>query len=353
MPSIINFFLPALIAFAATYGIGKILLKPAFARYFIEEPGGNKLHRNPVPASGGIALFIGILFTALLFEGSLLFQNYFYILLAFVLLFLLGLIDDLKPLGWMVKLGAQLILIIGVVLLADLRIESVLLDYSFFKIPYTSSVFLSICVLIFFINAFNFIDGIDGLATTVALLFILGLMYFRIPFSPIFLMCTGAGLFAFRRLNKSPAKIFMGDSGSLSIGFLCATLFILFCEGDVHVSSTNLYTDQLRLPIALTLFWYPIFDTLRVLIIRLSSGKSLFKRDKKHSYSLLLRVGYSHNQIVIVVVVLTICQLAICLLVAPRVGLIYYFMFQVVIWLGLHGMLLYIVQNHKKISNNS
>ncbi|MFI8379008.1 glycosyltransferase family 4 protein [Leeuwenhoekiella sp. NPDC079379] len=342
------FLLPALIAFAMTFAIGQLLCKPFFAQYFLAETGGEKLHKTAVPASGGIALFFGIFCTALAFEGDYLIRNHLYLLLGFSAMFLLGLVDDLKSLGWLPKLFFQILIISLVVIFADLRLQSVLLEHSFFQIPYYISVILSIVLLTFFTNAFNFIDGIDGLATTVALLFILGLLYFQIPFSSVFLMCVGAALFGFRRINKEPAALFMGDSGSLFLGFLCAAFLIIFIEADLTASNTRLESYQQRLPIIVALFWYPIFDTIRVLIIRILSGTSVFKRDRLHSYSLLLRVGYSHTQIVILVVFLTLIQVAAVLFIEPKIGLTVFFLLQIVFWLLLHLFLNLLIKNFKR-----
>ncbi|MGO4911649.1 glycosyltransferase family 4 protein [Leeuwenhoekiella sp. W20_SRS_FM14] len=348
----ILFFLPALLAFALTFALGKLLCKPVFARYFIVETGGKKLHKTAVPASGGIALFFGIFCTALAFEGDYLIRNHLYLILGVSALFVLGLVDDLKSLGWLPKLIFQVLIISIVVVCADLRLQSVLLEHSFFQIPYYASVILSILLLTFLTNAFNFIDGIDGLATTVALLFILGLLYFQIPFSSVFLMCVGAALFGFRRINKEPAAIFMGDSGSLFLGFLCAAFLITFIEADLSVSNIRLNSYQQRLPVVIALFWYPIFDTLRVLVLRVISGVSIFKRDKLHSYSLLLRLGYGHRQIVILVVMLTLVQVVGVLFIEPKIGLAVFFIVQVVFWLVLNLFLDNLIKRFKRRNLN-
>ncbi|MDP5043503.1 MAG: hypothetical protein NWQ06_00820, partial [Leeuwenhoekiella sp.] len=107
----ILFFLPALVAFALTFALGKLLCKPVFARYFIVETGGKKLHKTAVPASGGIALFFGIFCTAFAFEGDYLIRNHLYLILGVSALFVLGLVDDLKSLGWLPKLIFQILII--------------------------------------------------------------------------------------------------------------------------------------------------------------------------------------------------------------------------------------------------
>ena len=321
---------------------------PKFSSYFVDHTGGKKLHKKATPASGGIALFTGIFSTALIFDGSYLILNHIYLLIGFAAMFLLGLVDDLKPIGWRSKLVIQFAIILFVVLPGDLRLESVMYEQSFYRMPYYLSTSVSIFILLFLTNAFNFIDGVDGLATTVALLFFLGLLYFQTPFSGIFLMCAAAGLFAFRRFNKEPAQLFMGDSGSLLLGFMCAVFCIVFLEADLAISNIRLQSYQQRLPVITTLFWYPIFDTVRVLLLRLYKRKPLFKRDKLHSYSALLRLGYTHTQIVSFVFLITLVLLGGVLFMEPLIGLWFFLILQVMLLVALHVYLDFLIRNFKK-----
>ena len=348
MPQLLLYFLPALLAFAITFAVAKLLCQPKLSSYFIDDTGGKKLHKKAIPASGGIALFIGIVITALIFEGSFLIQNHLYVIIGFAAMFLLGLVDDLKPLGWRSKLALQFAIIFFVVLIGDLRLESVILEHSFYQMPYYISASISIFLLLFLTNAFNFIDGVDGLATTVALLFFLGLLYFQTPFSRIFLMCAAASLFAFRRFNKEPAQLFMGDSGSLFLGFMCAVLCILFLEADLVISNIRVQSYQQRLPVMTVLFWYPVFDTARVLLLRLYKRKPLFKRDKLHSYSALLRLGYSHTQIVSLIFLVTLILLGGVLFLEPIIGLWFFLILQIMVLLALHIYLDVQIRNFKK-----
>ena len=351
VPQLLLYFLPPLFAFILTFAVARLLCMPRFAKYFNDKTGGKKLHIKATPASGGIAVFTGLFTAALIFDGSYLVQNYIFILLGFVAMFLLGLVDDLHPLGWRSKLMLQFAIISFIVLMGDLRLESVMLEHSFYRMPYYLSTGISILLILFLTNAFNFIDGVDGLATTVALLFFLGLLFFQTPFSGVFLMCGAAALFAFRRFNIEPAQLFMGDSGSLFLGLMCAVFCILFLEADLSTANVRLQSYQQRLPVMTTLFWYPVFDTVRVLFLRLYKRKSLFKRDKRHSYSVLLRVGYTHTQIVTLVFVLTGIQLAGVLLLEPVIGLLIFLILQILLWIGLHVYLNFQIKNFKKNSN--
>ena len=131
MSPLVLYILPAVAAFLTSFMVGRLLCTQKLAAYFIDNVGGKKLHQNAVPASGGIALVLGVMIPVLIFDRELIYGTYFYFLIGATGLFLLGLIDDLKPLGWLLKLVLQIVIITAVVVLGDLRLESVLLEHSF------------------------------------------------------------------------------------------------------------------------------------------------------------------------------------------------------------------------------
>ena len=350
MSPLVLYILPAVVAFLTSFMVGRLLCTQKLAAHFIDNISGKKLHQNAVPASGGIALVLGVVIPVLIFDRELIYATYFYFLIGAAGLFLLGLYDDLKPLGWLLKLVLQIAIITAVVVLGDLRLESVLLEHSFIRLPY---VLLSVVLITFLTNAFNFIDGVDGLATAVALVFILGLLYFQTPFSGVFLMCMAAALFGFRQLNREPAALFMGDSGSLFIGFSCACLAIFFLEADLSINNAQLDSFQQRLPILLALFWFPIADTIRVLLLRLSRKQALFKRDKLHSYSSLIRLGYGHSRIVTIVVVLTLLNVFGAWYLEPLLGVLLFFVVQVAFSVALHFYLNSLIKKFTNSKENS
>ncbi len=353
MSPLVLYILPAVIAFLTSFMVGRLLCTQKLAGYFIDDVGGKKLHQRAVPASGGIALIIGVVLPIVLFDQIIINSAYFYFIMGGIGMFVLGLVDDLKPLGWLLKLLFQIAIITAVVVLGDLRLESVLLEHSFFRLPYALSVLISVVMITFLTNAFNFIDGVDGLATAVALIFILGLLYFQTTFSGVFLMCMAAALFGFRQLNREPAALFMGDSGSLFIGFCCACLGIFFLEADLNINNTQLDSFQQRLPVLLALFWFPIADTIRVLILRLSRKQALFKRDKLHSYSSLLRLGYSHSRIVTLVVILTLLNVFGAWYLEPLLGVLLFLVVQVAFSIVLHFYLNSLIKNFTNLKENS
>ncbi|PHR97835.1 MAG: hypothetical protein COA80_06635 [Leeuwenhoekiella sp.] len=347
MPYSLANLLPPFIALLLTYGLCMLLYKTRLADLFSDAGGGKKLHKKAVPASGGIAIVLGIFGASAWFYPEFLMAEK-WLFLGLTGIFSLGLIDDLKQLGWLPKLIAQLLLIGFVVAVGDVRLETVLFEDRFLLMPYALSVILSIGILTFGTNAFNFIDGSDGLAALVALTAILGMLFFQIPFFNPFLFVVVAAVFGFRMLNKEPAKIFMGDSGSLFLGLLCSVLLIKFIEADLSTTNYWLETYSQRLPVAIALFWFPVFDTLRVFSLRLRAGKSLFERDKLHSYSLLLRLGYRPAFIALLVFLATLIQVLGAVYLVPVTGIYLYFVLQAILWFGFHFYLRLLVKQFKE-----
>jgi len=149
-------------------------------------------------------------------------------------------------------------------------------------------------------NAFNLIDGIDGLAGTLGIIgaFTFGLWYHYLGMSQYTILCSAliGSLLAFLWFNKTPAKIFMGDTGSMLIGFIMSLLAMKFIES-VRVLPREHAYKILSVPVfTCTVLIVPLFDTLRVFIIRMSKGKSPFHPDRNHIHHILIDLGFSHLQ---------------------------------------------------------
>ena len=151
-------------------------------------------------------------------------------------------------------------------------------------------------------NAFNLIDGVDGLAGTVAIVafcFLSGWFYLSQSFAYA-VLCSGlaGATLGFLYYNWHKASIFMGDTGSLTLGFLLSVCVIAFLKQHESLPADNSsYTFRAPITIALTIALFPLFDTLRVFTLRLRQGRSPFSADKQHLHHLLLRFGLKHNQV--------------------------------------------------------
>jgi len=185
-----------------------------------------------------------------------------------------------------------------VVVGSDLRISSFFGIFGIHELPYIISVLFSIFLIVALINSFNLIDGIDGLSGGVAMIASGGFALWFMLNGYWSLACLGfslsASLFAFLRFNFSKtSKIFMGDTGSLVVGFWVAVMALKFVELNVSITTENVY--QNAPVIAIALLSVPIFDTLRVFSIRILRGKSPFSADRSHVHHLMVDLGLLHT----------------------------------------------------------
>lgn len=288
-------------AFTLTYFAIPSIIRVALAKNLCDEPGERSSHSIRTPSLGGIAIFSGSIFSIVLWTPFFQFSNLQYILCAFILLFLVGAKDDIAPIAVSKKLVAQFLAATILILKSDISLHSL---YGVFGSDSTLhpvvSYFVSMLTILFIINSFNLLDGIDGLAGSAGMLILstLGCWFFlvqRMEFATVAFATSGA-LAAFLRYNISPAKIFMGDTGSLFIGIVSAILIIKFIDLDYALpASTPFRIDNIP-AVAIGILILPIFDTLRVFITRILRGKSPFKPDRRHIHHLLIDFGFSHLQ---------------------------------------------------------
>lgn len=287
----------------------------------LDQPDNNrKVHKEVIPNLGGIAIFLGIITIASLFINSTQFPKWNYIVAAIMILFVTGAKDDIINVNPAKKLLAQVTAGFFVSVLADIRLENLHGLLGIYELPYSLSIVISILGYAFVSNAFNLIDGVDGLAGTISLLscFILGIFFaFGSYYSEAIICFTLAGSIAgFLRYNLSPAKIFMGDSGSLVIGFVLSVIAVLFTNATNFIEQTSfitLHKTSSLIIVALTVLILPIFDTFRVFILRILKKKSPFSADRTHLHHYLLDLGFSHTKVVITMICANILLIIIAL----------------------------------------
>ncbi len=259
----------------------------------LDMPSARKIHTVPVPRVGGIAIVIASLIPVI---GWVQFNKPLLgMLLGISVLFVLGVIDDAKNLSYKSKFIVQIISIALIFLFGFIDINS-----SYFVVNELIISSLLLLVYFFFIlgvtNAINLADGLDGLAGGEALLSfsIIGLLAYEsnnIDIVLIVLAVIGS-VFGFLRFNTYPAKIFMGDTGSLFLGFVLGVLSVSITYG-----ADNAYAKTLPL----LLVGLPIFDTLMVMLIRIKNKQSPFNADRNHLHHKLLDNGYKHYQSVLII----------------------------------------------------
>lgn len=305
-------------AFTLTYLIIPIIIRVARERRIFDRPNERSSHVEPTPSLGGIGIFAGTVCAIVLWTPLDNFGLLQYILAAFILIFLLGVLDDLVPVSPVKKFVGQLLVAIILTYKANIQITSFYGVFGVEKLPDLFRFALSIVLIVGIINAFNLIDGINGLAGSIGLLTctLLGSWFFAIgalALAVVAFSLAGA-IVAFLKYNFTPARIFMGDTGSLLIGTVCAILSIEFIESNHNVPAPNPFVLGGAPAIAIAILILPIYDTLSSFIRRIIQGKSPFSPDKKHIHHQMLRLGLSHTQSTVLLMCVNILFVLIMLL---------------------------------------
>lgn len=295
-------------AFGITFFAIPSIIRIAEEKHLFDEPGERASHISKVPTLGGLAIFAGLLFAIIFWvpfsrlplEGV----TVQYTLCAYIIIFLIGAKDDIIPLSPGKKFAGQVFAAVVLVMAAKVRISSFYGMFGIQEIPYALSIAISLFTIIVVINAFNLIDGINGLSGSIGILICLsfGSWFFMIGRMDLVVVAAAmvGALLAFLRYNFTPARIFMGDTGSLLIGLTAAILAIEFME------ASRTYRGEWSLAsvpsVAIGVLIIPLFDTLRVFIIRILRGRSPFHPDRSHVHHLLIDSGLTHLQATFVLV---------------------------------------------------
>lgn len=277
-----------------------------------------KIHGDGIPSLGGIGIFTGYLIVAVFFWPR---HHYFMpaILSSSVLLFFTGIYDDLANMSPPKKLIAQVLASLITTYFADLSLAPFCSAFGLGTLPYWADIVVTTLAGTFFINVFNFIDGIDGLASTLAILYlaVLGVFFaisghVAIAGITFALLGATAGLLYY---NFAPAKIYMGDTGSMFLGFTIFCFSMLFAKwcstGELYYAAIRIHGDTQALVLLIAMLFIPVYDGLRVFIIRMSKGSSPLKADRKHLHYYLLDAGYTHPQAVIAISLTNIAVIAL------------------------------------------
>lgn len=304
------------------------LIKVAVLKRLIDLPTEDrKVHKRAVPTIGGIIIYAATLFSFSLWYNIDDLHEYvriyesvkeFKILVATSLvLFFVGVKDDIIGTAPVKKLFANILVGLILVLMGDIQITGLHGVFGVEAIPHWGAVFLSLFTYIVVVNAMNLIDGIDGLAAGVGFIAssIFGTWFIfsgEYTLASLSFSLSGA-LLGFLIFNFSPAKIFMGDSGSLIIGMLLSVLSIKLIE--YPIDRIDPFWVKISSPIlVIAALAYPLTDTLRIFIIRAAKGQSPFSADRNHLHHRLLDCGFSHTKTVIIIYVFTLVTIAVSLL---------------------------------------
>jgi UDP-N-acetylmuramyl pentapeptide phosphotransferase/UDP-N-acetylglucosamine-1-phosphate transferase len=298
MQNIILAFLTSLLV--VIFGIPSIITV-AKLKGLYDKPDFRKLHTNKIPRLGGLAIIAGFSIAVSLWGISQGMDTRLqYLQAAVIILFFSGLKDDIVVLSPYKKLAAQIIATVITVAGEGILINNFYGLFGIESIPIWASYALTVFTIIVVTNSFNLIDGVDGLAGGIGFItsITFGLWFNFIDQIGWSILAFGlaGSLLGFLIFNFNPAKIFMGDAGSLCIGFLLSIFAIKFIQFNAP-EAVNLYKIKSAPGIAVAILIVPLFDTLRVFVLRVLKKQSPFTADKNHIHHSLIKIGLGHKEV--------------------------------------------------------
>lgn len=309
-----NILLSAALAFLITFFAIPVIIQVAKDKKLFDEPDERKVHKNVIPTLGGLGIFAGFILALLMGVPKNMASELQYFAAAATVIFFLGIKDDILVLSASKKFIGQLIAAGIIIKFGDVRITNMYGFMGLHEIPYTASVILTIFTVIVITNSFNLIDGVDGLAGSLGVLTttVFGIYFYfagpaTLPYAVMAFSLAG-GIIAFLIYNFSPAKIFMGDTGSLLIGLVNSILVVKFIN--VASSTAAIFPVESAPAIGFAILMIPLFDTLRVFGLRILDRRSPFSPDRTHVHHFLLDLGLSHRWVTITCVSVNISFIA-------------------------------------------
>jgi len=309
------------------------VLRVVNERHLLDKPGKHKIHKKEIPTLGGIGIFAGFIFGFLMgVNGYMPYVSYF--TAAAMLLFFIGVKDDLIYINPGKKLAAEVATAIIIALFTDIHFSSLHGFLGIQSLPLWAYYLITVFVIVLIINAMNLIDGIDGLAASIGIIASLffGVWFFLSGDYGYTIMAAsllGALIvFFFYNISSGPKKIFMGDTGSLVIGFTLAVMAIRFNE--LVASGRSVVALDSAPSVSIAVLIIPLYDTLRVIILRARGHQSFFVADNRHIHHMMLRAGLTHRKATLYISLFNIMMIAIALLL-DGIG---------ILWLGLVMLIL-------------
>jgi UDP-GlcNAc:undecaprenyl-phosphate/decaprenyl-phosphate GlcNAc-1-phosphate transferase len=296
------------ISFTITFLSIPVIIFVAESKKLYDLPDARKIHDMPIPSLGGLGIFAGFIMSCLVMISFAQAAEFQYFFAAAFVIFFLGLKDDILDISPIKKFIGQVLAAFLIIYKGNIQIQSMHGFLGVNELPPMFSLIFTYLTVIVIINSFNLIDGVDGLAGTLGLMaaLIFGAYFSAVNMLPYAILSFGlaGSLIAFLIFNFQPAKIFMGDTGSLLLGLINAILVVKF------INVANL--PDIKFPlvaspaIGFTILMIPLLDTLRVFGIRISHRRSPFSPDRNHIHHILLDKGLSHRTVTITLVAINL-----------------------------------------------
>lgn len=339
-----------------------LVVRLSYELHLFDLPDGRKVHQLPIPRTGGVAfapvaaIVIAVSLVILLqlpdystLLGAAEMSHLIAYLSGFILLFITGLYDDLHGINYHKKFIVQIIS--GIVLcFSGLWVNSLGGIFGIETIPYWIGMPFTVLIVVFITNAMNLIDGIDGLASGIACLSFCLLAYLNVInenyISAVMSVSFIGVLLAFFYYNvfSRRYKVFMGDSGSLTLGFTLSFLMLQLWQRDAVGS---LYTCQVGI-IAVSTLVVPMFDVVRVFFSRICKGNNPFLPDKTHIHHKLMRAGLNASQALSVILLISVLFVIIDWLMVAHTSISFVIILDVILFMMLHLVINHFISRNDK-----
>ncbi|MBC7904526.1 MAG: undecaprenyl/decaprenyl-phosphate alpha-N-acetylglucosaminyl 1-phosphate transferase [Gemmatimonadaceae bacterium] len=296
------------ISFTITFLAIPVIINVAESKKLFDVPDSRKIHNNPIPSLGGLGIFAGFVLSCMVIIPFAQASEFQYFFAAALVIFFLGLKDDILDISPIKKFIGQVLAAFLIIYKGNIQIQSMHGFMGINELPPMFSLIFTYLTVIVIINSFNLIDGVDGLAGSLALMaaIIFGVYFSAVNMVPyaILSFALAGSLVAFLIFNFQPAKVFMGDTGSLLLGLIHAILVIKFIN--VANAPDAKFAIGAAPAVGFSVLMIPLLDTLRVFGIRIFHRRSPFSPDRNHVHHLLLDRGLSHRTVTITLVSLNL-----------------------------------------------
>lgn len=306
------------IAFSITYIAIPSIVSVAQVKKLYDIPNARASHTQVTPLLGGIAIFAGLIISTTLFSIMGFGGELKYIIAGLIILFFVGIKDDILNIDPYKKLIAQVLVALLIAILGNVRITHLHGFLGIEEINYLFSILFTVFFYIVLTNGFNLIDGIDGLASGVGIITstTFGTWFAitgHLSYAVMSFALVGAliAFFYFNVFNKR-YKIFLGDTGSLILGFSIAVFAIRFME--YGLKTTGIARIESAHAVAFGILIIPLFDTFRVFMIRILQKKSPFTADKQHIHHRLLDLGFTHLKATLLLIAINLFFIGLSLI---------------------------------------
>lgn len=301
-----------LILLAGTLGFSIVLisipaiLQVARKKKLFDSFGERKIHNSEVPSLGGIGIFLGFVLSTIISTDGYRFDSLKFIIAAVIIMLFIGLKDDLLTISARKKFLMQISAATLIITMGNVEITNLHGLFGIYQINNIWSLLISFFIVLSVINAFNLIDGIDGLASGLAMLatLVFGVWFFitgHIQFAVMSFALLGS-LTAFFLYNVFGRhnKLFMGDAGSLVVGLIVSALVIKF--NDFNILKSSAFAVGAAPSVSFAVVMVPLIDTLRIIIIRILNRKSPFHPDNNHIHHRLLALIPNHFKVTLILI---------------------------------------------------